>query len=101
MLHISLQSGRTSKPSHQRGQVGTVLFTHRFELQSQSAAGLYVPHNSIGSNLALFNKKMKIGRRTNVLWSGGLNEQSSHAEIHHARQITIATALPIDPYIIL
>jgi hypothetical protein len=71
---ISLQSGQTSNPSHQCCQIGTVLFIHRLELQSQSAAGLHVPHNSVGANLALLNKKMKTRRRANALWSGGLNE---------------------------
>ena len=96
-----LPSGQTSKPSHQCCQIGPVLFTHCFELQSQSAAGLYVPHNGVGSNLALLNKKMKIGRRANALGLGGLNEQSSYAEVHHARQITISTAFPVDPHIVL
>ena len=44
---ISLQSGQTSKPSHQCCQIGTVLFIDRCELQSQSAAGLHVPHDTL------------------------------------------------------
>jgi len=98
---ISLQSGQTSKPSHQCCQIVTVLFIDRLELQTQSAAGLHVPHDSVGANLALLNKKMKIGRRANALWPGGLNEQSSYTEILHARQITISAAFPVDPYIVL
>src|SRR5260370_30343180 len=97
----SHQSGQTSKPSHQCCQIGTVLFIDRFELQSQSAAGLHVPHNSVGANLALLNKKMKISRRANALWPGGLNEQSAYTEILHTRQITISAAFPVDPYIVL
>ena len=98
---ISLQSGQTSKPSHQCCQIVTVLFIDRLELQSQSATGLHVPHDSVGANLALLNKKMKIGRRANALWPGGLNEQSAYTEILHARQITISAAFPVDPYIVL
>ena len=49
----------------------------------------------------LLNKKMKIGRRANGFWPGGLNEQSAYTEILHARQITISAAFPVDPYIVL
>ena len=95
------RSVQTLKPCQQCCQIGTVLFIDRLELQSQSAAALHVLHSSVGSNLALLNKKMKIGRRANALWSGGLNEQSSYTEILHARQITISAAFPVDPYIVL
>jgi hypothetical protein len=98
---ITLQSGQASKPSHQSCQIGTVLFIDRCELQSQSAAGLHVPHNGVGANLALLNEKMKISRRANALWSGGLDEQSAYTEILHARQITISAAFPVDPHIVL
>jgi hypothetical protein len=74
---ISLQSGQTLKPFQQCCQIGTVLFIDRFELQSQSAAALHVLHSSVGSNLALLNKEMKISRRANALWPGGLDEQSA------------------------
>jgi hypothetical protein len=91
------QSGQTPKPSHQCLQIRTVLFTHCFEFQSQSAAGLHMPHYSVGSNLALLDKKMKIGRRAYALYLGGFKEQPSRAEIYNAGQIAISITFPVDP----
>jgi hypothetical protein len=63
ILHLGPESRQTTEPFHQCCQIRAVPFTHRFELQSQSAAGLHMPHHTIGSNLSLLDKKMKLGRR--------------------------------------
>jgi len=71
---------------------------HGFELQPQSAAGLYMPHHAIGSNLSLWDKKMNLGDRAYALLLGGLNEQPSHAQIRYAGHIAIFVTLPVDPH---
>jgi len=98
ILHLGWQSSQTTEAPHQCCQVRAVLFTHGFELQPQSAAGLYMPHHAIGSNLSLWDKKMNLGDRAYALLLGGLNEQPSHAQIRYAGHIAIFVTLPVDPH---
>jgi len=92
------QSSQTTEAPHQCCQIRAVPFTHRFELQSQSATGLHMPHHAIGSNLSLLDKKMKLGGCAYALHPGGLNEQPSDAQIHHTRHITVSITFPVDPH---
>jgi hypothetical protein len=59
-----------------------------------------MPHDGVGSNLSLLDKKMKISSGTEPLDPRRLNEQPSHAHILDAGQIAVAIALPIDPHTI-
>jgi hypothetical protein len=96
--HLGPQSSQTTEASHQCCQIRAVPFTHRLELQSQSPAGLHMPHHAIGSNLSLWDKKMNLGDRAYALHLGGLNEQPSDAQIRYAGHITISITFPVDPH---
>jgi len=57
-------------------------------------------HYGFGTNISFLNKKMKIGFCAGAFCLDGLDGQPSHTEIHHARDVAIAIAFPVDPHII-
>jgi hypothetical protein len=58
-----------------------IFLTHCCELQSQSAAGLDAPHNSVGPDLSLADKEIEGGRRTHTVRLGCLDKQTPQAQI--------------------
>ena len=57
-----------------------------------------MPHHAIGSNLPLWDKKMKLGGCAYALHLWGLNEQPSDAQIHYTGYIAISIKFPVDPH---
>jgi hypothetical protein len=80
---VLIDLGQTPEPSHQCREIRAVLFSHGFELQSQSDPGLHMPYFSLGSNVSFRDKKMEFSRRAWAFYLLGRKEQPSRAEIHH------------------
>ena len=49
----------SAKPFHQIGEMAAIFLTHGGELQSQSTAGLHMPHNGFGPDLSFLHQKIK------------------------------------------
>jgi hypothetical protein len=68
-----------AKPFHQARETLAIFLAHGRELQPQATTGLYMPHNSFGPDLTLFNKKMKVCLRAHGLCLPCLNKQTARA----------------------
>jgi hypothetical protein len=53
-----------TKPVHQGSQGLTIFISNCRELQTQSTTGLDTPDDSVGPDLPLLDKKIKLNRRT-------------------------------------
>jgi len=56
---------------------GPIFLTHCRELQPQPAAGLDPLHNSVGPDLSLPDKEIKVGRRTHAIRLWCLDKQTA------------------------
>jgi len=56
------RSGRMAEPVYQRSQAPATFLTYCRELHCKSSTGFCTPHNSVGPNLPLIDKKFKLGR---------------------------------------
>ena len=57
-------------------------------------------HYGFGTNISFLNEKMKIGFCSGAFCLDGPDGQPCHTQIHHARDVAIAIAFPVDPHII-
>jgi hypothetical protein len=71
----------SAKPSHQIGEMAAIFLAHGGELQSQSTAGLHMPHNGFGPDLSFFDKKMQVGLCAHSLVLVRQDKQTAGAEI--------------------
>jgi len=53
-----------AEPVYQCFQMRVIFLTHRCELHCKSTTGLCTPHNSVGPDLSLPNKKIQLDCRT-------------------------------------
>jgi hypothetical protein len=70
-----------AKPFHQVGEMAAIFLTYCRELQSQSTAGLHMPHNGFGPDLSFFDKKMQVGLCAHSLVLVRQDKQTAGAEI--------------------
>ena len=61
--------------------MAAIFFTHGGEFQTQSTAGLHMPHNGFGPDLPFFDKKMEVGLRAHSLELVRQDKQTAGAEI--------------------
>jgi hypothetical protein len=87
-----------TSPGHQRGQVWTVCPRHRGKLQTQPTRRFCVPHNSLGPDLPILNKKVNLDSEAKWPWVLCFKEQASQAQVPNSRNIRTPIAPPIDPY---
>jgi len=60
----SISSRQAAKSVQQCNEAPAISITHRREFQAQPATALYMPHDSVGSDLSFLDKKINFGRQT-------------------------------------
>jgi len=70
---------KPTKPLHQYRETVAIFLEHSREFQSESAAGLYVAHDSFGPDLSFLDKKMKDGLRSHNFELPRLKKEASGA----------------------
>jgi hypothetical protein len=68
-----------AKPFHQARETWAIFLVHGRELQPQATTGFYMPHNSFGSDLTFFDKKMNVCLRAHGLFLACLDKQTARA----------------------
>jgi hypothetical protein len=87
----------TVKSRHQCCQTRAVFHSQGGEFQSQSVSGPYVSDNSLGSDLAFLNEKVKSNRRVRSTHFCCFDKLACRAQVLDSCSILASFAIPVDP----
>ena len=80
-LSILRELDKFAEPFQQIGKTLAVFFAHGGEFQSQTTAGLNMPHHSFGFDLSFLDKKMEVGLRAHGPGHAREDEQTTGSQI--------------------
>jgi hypothetical protein len=98
-LHVRdpVKSGRMAEPVEQGGEMSAISFPHRNKFQAHATTVSYMPHYSVGPDLAFLNQKFNLCPCPNDPWPSRFDKHLARTQISNSRSVITPFTTPVNP----